>query len=79
MLTIPVPGGKLIVYTDSSRIGLGGVLMQFGKVVCSESCPMFTSANPVPKVVFLVPALPFRLCLALLLTTARFSFHSSAT
>ena len=37
VLTIPVPGGKLIVYTDASRIGLGGVLMQFGKVVAYAS------------------------------------------
>ena len=37
VLTIPVPGGKLIVYTDASRVGLGGVLMQFGKVVAYAS------------------------------------------
>ena len=45
----------------------------------TESCPVFTSANPMPRVSFLAPALPFRLCLALLLTTVSFSFYSSAT
>ena len=33
MLTIPIPGGKLLVYTDACRMGLGCVLMQLGKVV----------------------------------------------
>ena len=37
VLTIPVSGGKLIVYTDASRIGLGCVLMQLGKVVAYAS------------------------------------------
>ena len=37
VLTIPVPGGKLVVFTDASRVGLGCVLMQFGKVVSYAS------------------------------------------
>ena len=37
VLTIPVPGGKFVVFTDASRVGLGCVLMQFGKVVSYAS------------------------------------------
>ena len=33
MLTIHVPGGKILVYTDACLVGLGCVLMQMGKVV----------------------------------------------
>ena len=31
VLTIPVPGGKLLVYTDACLVGLGCVLMQWAK------------------------------------------------
>ena len=37
VLMIPVPGGKLMVYTDACRVGLGCVLMQLGKVVAYAS------------------------------------------
>ena len=37
VLAIPVPGGKLVVLTNASRVGLGCVLMQLGKVVAYAS------------------------------------------
>ena len=33
MLTQPTPGREYVMYSDTSRIGLGCVLMQDGKVV----------------------------------------------
>ena len=37
VLTQPTPGKKYAMYSDSSRIGLGCVLMQDGKVVAYAS------------------------------------------
>ena len=37
VLTLLVPGGKLLVYTDACLTGLGCVLMQLGKVVSYAS------------------------------------------
>ena len=37
VLTIPVPGGKMVVFTDASGTGLGCVLMQDQKVVAYAS------------------------------------------
>jgi len=37
VLTIPVPGGGLVVWSDASFYGLGCVLEQFGKVVAYAS------------------------------------------
>ena len=37
MLTHPTPGKKYTLYSDASRIGLGGVLVQDGKVVAYAS------------------------------------------
>jgi hypothetical protein len=36
ILGIPKPGEKFTIYTNASHTGLGGVLMQEGKVVASH-------------------------------------------
>ena len=37
ILALPSENGGFVVYTDASRMGLGGVLMQNGKVIASTS------------------------------------------
>ena len=37
VLTLPVEGGRFVVYSDASRQGLGCVLMQGGKVIAYAS------------------------------------------
>lgn len=37
VLTLPVPGGKLVVYTDACGTGLGRVMMHEGKVIAYSS------------------------------------------
>ena len=37
VLTLPVEGGRFVVYSDASRQGLGCVLMQEGKVIAYAS------------------------------------------
>ena len=37
ILTLPNPGEPFVVYCDASKMGLGGVLMQNGKVVAYAS------------------------------------------
>ena len=37
ILALPSENGGFVVYTDASRMGLGGVLMQNGKVIAYTS------------------------------------------
>ena len=37
MLTQPTPGREYVMYSDASRIGMGCILMQDGKVVAYAS------------------------------------------
>ena len=37
VLTLPIEGGRFVVYSDASKQGLGCVLMQEGKVIAYAS------------------------------------------
>ena len=40
VLTIPSDEGKFDIYSDASKMGLGAVLMQNGKVIAYTSCQL---------------------------------------
>ena len=40
ILTLPTEGEKFVIYSDASKIGLGAVLMQNGKVIAYASCQL---------------------------------------
>jgi len=48
ILTLPEPGKCFIVYSDASRVGLGCVLMQDGKVIAYASRQLKTHEQNYP-------------------------------
>ena len=48
ILTLPNPGEPFMEYCDASKMGLGGVLMQNGKVVAYESRQLSTHEKNYP-------------------------------
>ena len=48
ILTLPNPGEPFVLYCDASKMGLGGVLMQNGKVVAYASRQLRTHEKNYP-------------------------------